>query len=181
MTVEVQNIGNEALILSGLSYPTDFPEATGDSSACTSTISLTPAEQCDLPIDFVPKSSKALSEAVGLTDNALNVAGATQSIAVSGTGTPARTPQTITFTAPPLSVIYGVGAITLSATGGASYEICPSCGFQFGVSDDDAGISPAEWRAHWIRDGMKWSSQTSAAPPRWQPQRQLTKAKLDIS
>ena len=29
-------------------------------------------------------------------------------------------------------------------TGGGSYEICPSCGFQFGVTDDDKGVSYEE-------------------------------------
>ncbi len=119
-TVEIQNIGNATLTLSALSYPTDFPEATGDSNACTSTISLTPAEQCDLPIDFIPKSVASLSEDVTLTDNALNVAGAKQLIAVSGTGLSAGIAQTITFAPLPSPVTYGVGPITLSATGGAS-------------------------------------------------------------
>ena len=33
--------------------------------------------------------------------------------------------------------------------GGGSYEICPSCGFQFGVSDDDRGFSYEQWRERW--------------------------------
>ena len=45
-----------------------------------------------------------------------------------------------------------------SAGGGASYEICPSCGFQFGVSDDDRGITPDQWRAAWKKRGAQWSS-----------------------
>jgi hypothetical protein len=39
-TVQVQNIGNEALALTALSYPADFSEASGDASACTSSTSL---------------------------------------------------------------------------------------------------------------------------------------------
>jgi pimeloyl-ACP methyl ester carboxylesterase len=42
-----------------------------------------------------------------------------------------------------------------SPGGGGSYEICPSCGFQFGVTDDDAGISYAEWRRRWVEGGAK--------------------------
>jgi predicted RNA-binding Zn-ribbon protein involved in translation (DUF1610 family) len=34
--------------------------------------------------------------------------------------------------------------------GGGSYEICPSCGFQFEVSDDDVGLSFEEWRSSWV-------------------------------
>ncbi|HEY8988447.1 MAG TPA: hypothetical protein VIM39_05455 [Candidatus Limnocylindrales bacterium] len=40
--------------------------------------------------------------------------------------------------------------------GGASYEICPSCG-QFGVSDDDDGFTFEEWRSSWVGRGMPWS------------------------
>ena len=49
-------------------------------------------------------------------------------------------------------------------SGGGSYEICPSCGFQFGVDDDDRGISFDQWRKDWIKRGRPWSSQ-SIAPP----------------
>lgn len=55
---------------------------------------------------------------------------------------------------------------------GGSYEICPSCGFQFGVSDDDAGHTYEEWRERWRGEGMKWSSLTK--PPRaWNPEANL--------
>lgn len=41
-----------------------------------------------------------------------------------------------------------------SASGGASYEICPSCGFEFGVTDDDLGFTYDEWRKQWVALGM---------------------------
>ncbi len=65
-----------------------------------------------------------------------------------------------------------------SVSGGASFEICPCCGFQHGVSDDDEGMSPAQWRAKWVEDGMPWSSASWLAPVRWSGKRQLAKAKL---
>jgi hypothetical protein len=58
--------------------------------------------------------------------------------------------------------------------GGGSYEICPSCGFQFGVSDEDRGFTYEQWRARWKADGMKWSSKQE--PPRdWDPAVQLAR------
>jgi len=59
-----------------------------------------------------------------------------------------------------------------SEGGGGSYEICPSCGFQFGVSDDDQGLSYEQWRKTWRDGGMKWSSQRKR-PPKWSPESQL--------
>ena len=85
-TVQVFNIGNEPLTLTALSYPADFAEADGDSNSCTGATSLTPGQECDLSIDFTPVNGGALSETVTLTDNALNGAGAQQSIALSATG-----------------------------------------------------------------------------------------------
>jgi hypothetical protein len=59
-----------------------------------------------------------------------------------------------------------------SKGGGGSYEICPSCGFQFGVTDDDRDFTYDQWRAAWQQDGMKWSSH-QAPPPKWNPAEQL--------
>ena len=56
--------------------------------------------------------------------------------------------------------------------GGGSFEICPSCGFQFGVSDDDRGFSYADWRTKWRKEGMPWSSKASV-PPDWDPIAQM--------
>ena len=60
-----------------------------------------------------------------------------------------------------------------SKSHGASYEICPSCGFQFGVSDDDGGFTYVIWRAAWKRRGAKWSSRSIAAPRGWNAPSQL--------
>ena len=52
-------------------------------------------------------------------------------------------------------------------SGGGSYEICPSCGFQFGVDDDDKGISFEAARAAWIAGGSKWNSKGTPKPKDW--------------
>ena len=62
--------------------------------------------------------------------------------------------------------------------GGVSFEICPSCGFQFGVSDDDQKISCAKWRSQWRKAGMKWSS-VRPAPKGWDAAMQLKKLALN--
>jgi len=58
-------------------------------------------------------------------------------------------------------------------TGGGSYEIRPSCGFEFGVSDDDEGQSYTEWRERWIAQGMPWQSAGVSPSPGWDPTAQL--------
>ena len=66
--------------------------------------------------------------------------------------------------------------------GGGSCEICPSCGFQFGVSDDDGGHTYAQWRAAWRKRGLNWSSAGIAPPAGWDARAQLARlpaAKID--
>ena len=88
-TVEVENIGNASLKFSALTYPPDFPEASGDNE-CTSSTSLAAASICALLIDFSPVttlssgSSRLLTEAVKFTTNDLNVPKKVQQVVVTG-------------------------------------------------------------------------------------------------
>jgi len=59
-------------------------------------------------------------------------------------------------------------------TGAGSYEICPCCGFQFGVTDDDRGYDYDQWRKKWIDEGMPWRDLV-APPAGWDPVKQLGK------
>lgn len=59
-----------------------------------------------------------------------------------------------------------------SKSGGGSYEICPCCGFQFGVDDEDRGLTYETARERWIGGGAKWWSSTP--PPKgWKAEAQL--------
>lgn len=88
-TVEVENIGNASLNFSALTYPTDFPEASGENE-CTSNISVLAAGTCALIIDFSPVtplksgSSRLLKESVKLTTDDLNVQKKVQQVIVTG-------------------------------------------------------------------------------------------------
>ena len=88
-TVEVENTGNASLKFSALSYPSDFPMASGDNE-CTSSSSLPASGACALIIDFSPAttfssgSSKLLKEAVKLTTSDLNQAKKVEQVTVAG-------------------------------------------------------------------------------------------------
>ena len=58
-------------------------------------------------------------------------------------------------------------------TTGGSYEICPSCGFQFGVTDEDLGFTYEVWRQDWITKGMPWNGIGIESPDGWNPDEQL--------
>lgn len=73
----------------------------------------------------------------------------------------------------------GLDEMPRSPNGGGSYEICPSCSFQFGVSDDDRGFTFSDWRHHWIAAGMLWDKGSSQPPPGWDPVKQLRAIGVD--
>ena len=55
----------------------------------------------------------------------------------------------------------------------ALFEICPSCGTEFG--NDDWQVTFRELRRKWIESGMGWWSK-SGPPPGWDPSKQLRNA-----
>jgi sugar lactone lactonase YvrE len=87
-SVAVTNLGTQDLTIA-TAYPTDFPVTSGDPNLIGSTIPAGASR--DVSVNFTPQSIGALSEAVVLTDNNLNVAGTQQQIQVSGNGRAAST------------------------------------------------------------------------------------------
>ena len=91
-TVSLFNMGNEPLVFStptmgsNPSYPAGFPANTSDGSLCSASSTLAQSSSCDVSVNFEPTGAGVNSGSVVITDNALGVSGATQSIAVSGTG-----------------------------------------------------------------------------------------------
>jgi ureidoglycolate lyase len=58
-------------------------------------------------------------------------------------------------------------------SGNASCEICPSCGFQFGYSDEVLEIGHRQWREEWIEAGLPWSGVGTPQPAGWDARRQV--------
>jgi hypothetical protein len=55
-----------------------------------------------------------------------------------------------------------------------NYNICSSCGTEFGVHDVNASI--AELREAWMKTGPKWWSKTAPQPEKWDPINQMASA-----
>jgi hypothetical protein len=91
--VQIENIGNAALSLTGLAVGPNFLQVAGSGTPpdCTPVTlnSLAPGAKCNLSISFAPRAAGALASAAILTDNNLNAQVpnyATQIIELSGTG-----------------------------------------------------------------------------------------------
>jgi hypothetical protein len=58
--------------------------------------------------------------------------------------------------------------------GGGSFEICPSCGTEFGYHDSTR--SDSELRHRWLKAGARWHSKSRQPPQDWDPYKQLRRA-----
>ena len=114
-----ENDGNATLSLSSIAASNaNFTAAgyvDGAFAACGTTVVSTGI--CGIGWTFTPSTTGPLSGSASVTDNSLNVSGATQSVALSGTAVAGS--QTISFPQPATPVAAGNSA-TLTATGGAS-------------------------------------------------------------
>jgi cobalamin biosynthesis protein CbiD len=54
------------------------------------------------------------------------------------------------------------------------YNICASCGTEFGVHDVNASIE--ELRVAWLKTGLKWFSAVDPEPQDWNPYIQVRRA-----
>jgi hypothetical protein len=73
-----------------------------------------------------------------------------------------------------------------TSCGCPSYDICPSCGIEFGYGDfgQDEIQRGNRWRdlrQKWIEAGMLWSSSVASRPPDWDPVKQLKSAGICVS
>jgi sugar lactone lactonase YvrE len=110
-TATVTNLGNQPLVFStNPTYTANFANYSGDENPCTSSTSLLAGTACDVAVEFTPQSVGSLSAGITLTNSALNVAGSTQQVAVSGTAFSGADATSTTVTVAPTSLTNGQAA-----------------------------------------------------------------------
>lgn len=70
----------------------------------------------------------------------------------------------------------GLTSAPYDASGCASFDICPSCGTEFGY--DDASKSHRELRQLWLAAGAPWRSSRVSIPEGWNAVDQIRAAGL---
>ncbi|HEX3659982.1 MAG TPA: Ig-like domain repeat protein [Acidobacteriaceae bacterium] len=126
-TAVLSNIGNQPLgFTAGITNPQlqgDFSLNGSDPSLCGSAItSLDAGATCDLSVNFQPTQSGNRTGALTITDNALNATGATQTIALTGTGETTQQTQTISFSVA-ASLTYGASPLPLTASASSGLPV----------------------------------------------------------
>jgi hypothetical protein len=110
--VTVQNIGNAPLNLTAITPPNANFIIDNSTTTCSISTPIAAGGSCVVGMDFVPTAVGALTGTLTLTDNSLNVNGATQPMYLSGTGKGA---PTVTVTPSPAS-ISTAQALTVTVT-----------------------------------------------------------------
>jgi len=128
-TAIVFNDGNANLDFSALSYPPDFPEATGVTTNCSASSIVASATSCTVSIDFIPLESSltppatTLNELIPLTTNSLNK---TTAQPMSATGTVTAAPPAALTSPETGSVLVNGSAVTFqwtAASGATGYAL----------------------------------------------------------
>jgi sugar lactone lactonase YvrE len=123
-SVAVQNEGNAALTFTSLAMAgaANFP--VSGTGTCGTGSPLAVSGICTIAASFTPQGTGVLTGTFTLTDNTINVAGSTQVVSLSGTGTPpAVTFGTMSFS-PAASEPQGTSqAVTISDTVSYNYVI----------------------------------------------------------
>jgi hypothetical protein len=130
--VTLLNNGNAPLSLSGVATSTNFTALNGGAITCSASTVLDSGSFCASAVSFTPATSGALTGTLTLTDNNLNVAGATQVVNLSGTGLPSAPTITSGPASPTPATTPAVFAFTDSVAGvsflcsldGAAYAAC---------------------------------------------------------
>jgi hypothetical protein len=142
-TVTLSNTGTAALAISSITPGGNFAISSNN---CGS--SLAQNSSCQVSITFTPQSTGALSGTLTITDNNKGVAGSTQTVSLSGTGTvPAAgvSPASLSFGNQLQGTTSPAQTVTLSNTGSAALaisSITPSGNFS--ISSNGCGSSLAQ-------------------------------------
>ena len=117
LTFKVANIGTAPLNLSAITPTANFSVDSGTTTCSTST-ALAAGDSCVIGVVFSPTTGGVTTGTLTLTDNALNVAGTTQQVALNGTvGATSDNPVPVITTLLPIGTTAGSGAFTLTVNG----------------------------------------------------------------
>jgi len=123
-TVTLTNNGNSALGINSLvvtgANPGDFPER----STCGSSVAA--GASCSISVTFAPAAAGNRSATLVVTDNSGNVAGSTQNVGLTGSGTASSvslSATALTFASLAVATTSAAQAVALTNTGNASLSI----------------------------------------------------------
>ncbi len=120
----IENFGNQPLNFSEVTFPTSFPEASGESTDCSSSTQLAAGAMCTLTFQFTPSVALTGTETIAslngtgsVTTNSLNGSDVVNSVSLSGTET--KPVPAVSLAATSTQLFYGQAVnLTATVTGG---------------------------------------------------------------
>lgn len=144
LTVIATNAGNEPLVFSAISAPTDFAYIMPSGNDCTATTVLAASVSCTMRFSFTPTTTGAVTgDILSVTTNTLNVAGTVNTVALTGNGV--STVDGLTITPANISAAAGIAqSITVTATNSDATATTYTGTVQF-HSTDGSAVLPAAY------------------------------------
>jgi uncharacterized glyoxalase superfamily protein PhnB len=142
-SVVLTNIGVASLSVTGITVSGDFSQ----SSTCGSILS--PSASCTISVVFTPTAAGTRNGTLTIMDNTGNVAGSTQTVALSGTGQAvpvvSLSTNTLTFTGQSVQTTSSVQSVSLTNSGSAPLIITnvTASGDFAQVNNCPASVAPA--------------------------------------
>jgi hypothetical protein len=121
-SVSLENLGNQPLAISGLVFSNGNFSLDPGTTTCTPTGSLAAGDSCTLGIQFNPVTTGSpITGTLSVGDNALNVAGSTQKLALTGSGL--FTPLVNVGPKPPVIAVTQTLTLPVTVNGGSGNPI----------------------------------------------------------
>ena len=148
-TVAIRNNGNNTLTLSGLTLSSANFVVDSGTTTCTSSSSLAVNDSCTVGVRFAPAAPGSLTSSIIFVDNAMNVAGATQQVNLSGTAETAVPPPAPTITSGPANPTFDTAAtfVFTDTQSGVTF-LCSLDGAAFASCNSPASYSSLKASAH---------------------------------
>src|SRR3984885_12865301 len=126
--VTLMNTGNQPLQITDFNFSGNIAQFSLGQNTCTAPNMIAAGASCVMQVSFVPSTVGTFDASLNVTDNSGNVAGAVQSIPMSGVGTtPAPlvviSPMALGFAAQSVGTTSGLQSTTLTNQGSATLNI----------------------------------------------------------
>jgi hypothetical protein len=120
-TVTLTNTGGANLVIGAVPSVTGSPTFSTTSNTCTAGLSIPPNGTCTTSVVFKPTAAGPVSGSLSFTDNSGGVAGATQSVPLTGTGNSGAvaslSPTSLTFAAQSVGTTSAAVSVTVTSSG----------------------------------------------------------------
>ncbi|MGB8543392.1 MAG: choice-of-anchor D domain-containing protein [Candidatus Acidiferrales bacterium] len=126
--ITLTNTGNQPLQITEFNFSGDVAQFSLGQNSCTAGNMVSAGGSCTIQVSFVPSTTGTFNASLNITDNSGNIAGAVQSIPLTGVGTPPApiliiSPTALGFAAQSVGTTSASQTVTVFNNGSAALDI----------------------------------------------------------